>query len=86
MAKTDQYQVKVPKLKLLAVVYKIILKYILKKYFQGRNPMVHLSIETGQNIIRISFFYFKGKPEVKAGSSSVIPTHCCISSRPRSYQ
>jgi len=30
MAKTDQYQVQAPKIKLLAVVHKIILKYIRK--------------------------------------------------------
>ena len=53
MSKTDEYQVKAPKLKLLAVVHKIILKYIRKNYFQGRDPMVRLSIETGQNITRI---------------------------------
>jgi len=53
MAKTGQYQVKAPKLKLLAVVHKKILKYIRQKYFQGRDPMVRLSIDTGQNIIRI---------------------------------
>ena len=72
MAKTDQYQVQASKLKLLTVVHKIILKYIRKKY-----PMVRLSIEIGQNIKRIWSLYFKGTPEVKAGSSSVIPTHFC---------
>lgn len=76
MAKTDQNQVKAPKLKLLAAVHKVILYYIRKKYLQGCDPMVHLSIEIGQNIIRIWFLYFKGRQEVKAGSSSVIPTHC----------
>jgi len=77
MVETVQYQLQAPKVKLLAVVHKMTLKYIRKKYLQGCDPMVRLSIGTGQDIIRILFLYFKGTPTVKAERSSVISTLCC---------
>jgi hypothetical protein len=43
MAKIDQYQVKVPKRKLLAAVHKIIVKYIRKEGLQGYNHVLKLA-------------------------------------------
>lgn len=77
MAETTQYQVQVPKVKLLADVHRMTLKYIRKEYLQGCDPMVHLSINNGQDNIRILFLYFKGTPAVKTGCSSLISTLCC---------